>query len=313
MSKVGADTNTFAEIDVTAEFSLAPLRGASSGAEAPSRRLKILVTIFALCWGLSACGSLEANVAAGVVGSTLYGGQSPTHEIEQIYYLGTFDPQEQLPPTIYRVRVHGQASAISGTKFASGWVPARVIDSLNTHVGFDVNDPASRAPTITEGEARLMSELETGRRLVQFGPEGFRPAPADHRLVIVMGASPQAFFQAIDQSLGQLGQFRAQKADEALKSEVLEALLALKGHQDRLDDLDDDVEVFLLQSAVTAGAGAQAKAEEEAATEAATAKQDEKKGDTNITVKGDGSIIDTEKGTVIKKEPTAAGSDQESS
>jgi hypothetical protein len=35
-----------------------------------------------------------------------------------------------------------------------------------------------------------------------FGPEGFREAPRDHRLVIVMGSSPQKFFSAVDSALG---------------------------------------------------------------------------------------------------------------
>ena len=38
---------------------------------------------------------------------------------------------EQVPPSVYRVRVKGQASFLSATKFASGWVPADLVDSLS--------------------------------------------------------------------------------------------------------------------------------------------------------------------------------------
>ena len=40
------------------------------------------------------------------------------------------------------------------------------------------------------------------RRLIMFGPEGFREAPKNHRLVVVMGASPETFFNAVDRALG---------------------------------------------------------------------------------------------------------------
>ncbi len=83
------------------------------------------------------CGSIVQNVALTVTGATVVGGHSPSNEIQQIYYLGVFDPHEQLPPTVYRVRVHGQASFISTTRFASGWVRADLIDSLGTSAAFD--------------------------------------------------------------------------------------------------------------------------------------------------------------------------------
>ena len=41
---------------------------------------------------------------------------------------------------------------------------------------------------------------------MMFGPEGFREAPANHRLVVVMGADPSAFFEAVDQTLGVIAQ-----------------------------------------------------------------------------------------------------------
>ena len=44
----------------------------------------------------------------------------------------------------------------------------------------------------------------SGRRLMMFGPEGFREAPRNHRLVVVMGSSPEKFFSAVDEALGHL-------------------------------------------------------------------------------------------------------------
>jgi hypothetical protein len=110
------------------------------------------------------------------VGATVVGARSPTHEIEQVYYLGIVDPHEQVPTAIYRVTVRGQASFISNTKFASGWAPAELVDSLNSHIGFQ-EDSAGVSTTQPAGGGQ-MSRLQTGRRLVLFGPEGFREAPA---------------------------------------------------------------------------------------------------------------------------------------
>ena len=138
--------------------------------------------------GLTACENIEGTVALGVVGATLVGAQSPSHEIQQIYYLGVFDPQDQLPPQVYRVRVHGQASFVSLVNFASGWVPANLIDSLGTTVSLNKQTGGVKFQKAGEDET---APLKTGRRLVVFGPEGFREAPADHRLVVVMGSSPR--------------------------------------------------------------------------------------------------------------------------
>ena len=181
------------------------------------------------------CGSLEENVALGTVGATVVGAQAPAHEVEQTYYLGVFDPQDQLPPSIYRVRVHGQASFISGTKFASGWVPAKFIDSLGTNIQFD-----SETNTIKfedAGNTDKISELETGRRLMLFGPEGFRESPKGHRLVIVMGASPENFFQAIDESLGIIAQAIQSVGDAALDRLLFETLVRTQAEREELDEL----------------------------------------------------------------------------
>jgi hypothetical protein len=193
-----------------------------------------LLALMVLCGG---CTATKDTIAAGIGGTVLLA-QAPTNEIEQIYYLGVFDPQEQVPPTVYRVRVHGQASAISFMRFASGWVPADVIDSLGTNVEFQ---EAGAALTI-EDEKKLSEALPAGRKLVLFGPEGFRQAPKNHRLVIVMGSSPEKFFQAIDTSLGIVPEVKAKQRSTKLQQNVLAALAELGNERRRLDEVATVVE-----------------------------------------------------------------------
>ena len=118
--------------------------------------------------------SYRRAMERGVLLVCMVGGclsRAPTSEIQQVYYLGVFDPLEQVPPTVYRVTVHGQASAISAMRFASGWVPAHLIDSLQSRVTQDMD---SGDVGVSGGEN--LSRIKTGRRLIQFGPEGFREA-----------------------------------------------------------------------------------------------------------------------------------------
>lgn len=202
----------------------------------------ILVAVVLPCLGQMGCSWSPEEIAATTVGSTVVttalGARTPGHEIEQVYYLGAFVPQEQIPPTIYRITVRGQASILSGTKFASGWVPARFIDSLNTHIGFDVNDPQSPNAKFTPGDDIYSSKEFRGRKLVLFGPEGFREAPKDQRLVLVMGASPQKFFKAIDSALGEFSMMQAAQTHGALRNELLKTLLELNSQEDRITDLE---------------------------------------------------------------------------
>ncbi|MBI3269491.1 MAG: hypothetical protein HYZ53_10760 [Planctomycetes bacterium] len=208
---------------------------------------------------LCGCSSTVGTVAGGILGVTAVGGRAPTHDIEQTYYLGMFDPQEQIPPTVYRVIVRGQASILNNTKFASGWVPAEVIDSLNNRISLDPNGdmnqsviapPAGAAATPgTAGEAagRVdpmsdIAKLQTGRRLVMFGPEGFREAPRDYRLVIVMGSSPKSFFEAIDTALGDISRVEVEKANADLEREMLRGLLRLKNEQQELQTFRSEMD-----------------------------------------------------------------------
>lgn len=194
---------------------------------------------------ITACGTLQGSIALGAIGATALGASTVTTEIEQTYYLGVFDPQDQLPPEVYRVRVHGQASFIGFTRFASGWVPAEVVDSLGSQIGFE---KGSTQLKITPAAADHQSTPQPGRRLVMFGPEGFREAPKGHRLVVVMGSDPEAFFSAIDQSLGVVAQVMNEQRNDALARTLFEQLVLVKSQRERLADLAKDVTVELAAS-----------------------------------------------------------------
>ncbi|MHC4532513.1 MAG: hypothetical protein ACYS6K_01030 [Planctomycetota bacterium] len=201
-----------------------------------------VLVVLALAGLGSGCTTTSDTIAASIGGTALLA-HSPTNEIEQIYYLGVFDPQEQVSPTVYRVRVHGQASAFNFTRFSSGWVPAGVIDSLGTSIRFE---KAGGGLTLQESE-KLNNALPTGRKLVMFGPEGFRPAPKDHRLVIVMGSNPEGFFKAIDESLGMVSEVRVQQHNMELQQNVFNALLQVSNERQRLDELIKDIDSDLVE------------------------------------------------------------------
>lgn len=188
--------------------------------------------------GFSCSGCSNTSDTWGLAGGIAFFAHSPNNEIEQIYYLGVFDPQEQVPPAMYRVRVHGQASAFNLTRFSSGWVQADLIDSLGTSIEF--NKKSGRVEITKTDED--YSSLQTGRKMVMFGPEGFRTAPENHRLVIVMGSNPEAFFSAIDKSLGIIAGQQVQQQNFELHKLLFEALAQVKNERERLEELAKDVE-----------------------------------------------------------------------
>lgn len=153
---------------------------------------------------------------------------TPTSDIQQTFYLGVFDPIDQLPPTLYRVRVRGQGSFLNATKFASGWVKSEVIDSLGG-AKFGANGNIETTGT------QLDNKFPTGRRLMLFGPEGFREAPKGHRLVLVMGSNPQAFFGALDRALGTVASFTQSQGGQDVSHTLAEALLELSLERERLE------------------------------------------------------------------------------
>ena len=181
----------------------------------------------------SGCATPAQTAGLAIAGTTFVGAQTPGDEIEQIYYLGVFDPTEQLPPTVYRVTVRGQASILSGTQFASGWVPARLIDSLSSQNNGENNGTRFSQP---EGVTDQSVDLKTGRRLMMFGPEGFREAPKDHRLVIVMGANPDAYFEAIDLAVSGMSGATVERGTQASLERLTDSYLAATRQDRRLED-----------------------------------------------------------------------------
>lgn len=179
-------------------------------------------------------------------GTTAYLSQAPANEIEQVYYLGVFDPQDQVPPTIYRLTVRGQASALSQMKFGSGWLHSSLIDSLETKASFSRDsDRASieKPSAFSKSDDSLHAQgLKTGRRLVLFGPEGFREAPKDHRLVIVMGASPDKFFGAMDQALSFVNVIESDPIDPEVVRKIIVTREQLRSDQQRLLELKAEVD-----------------------------------------------------------------------
>lgn len=203
------------------------------------RKLTFLLCF--ICWlSVFTQGCSTEGVIGGTLGFTTVTGMTPSHNLEQVYYLGVFDPQDQIPPTIYRVTVRGQASAISQMNFGSGWVPAHLIDSLNSNISINKKTGLTE---ITHGGTEQMAAIQAGRRLVQFGPEGFREAPANHRLVIVMGSSPEAYFSAIDEALGSVSQAQEDQRNSNLNKLLFEALLKTTNEKESLLDLKTDLEV----------------------------------------------------------------------
>ncbi len=184
--------------------------------------------------GLAACGSTE-ETAGLLVGLTALGAQAPTSEIQQTYYLGVFDPQEQLPPSVYRVRVHGQSSFISVANFASGWVPAEFADALGTSISFNMDGELE----FKKAES-LKTSITKGRKLVVFGPEGFRESPGNYRLAIAMGSSPESYFNAINEALGAVAAAtQGGTGDKTLQRDLFQALEIISEEQKRIATLDE--------------------------------------------------------------------------
>ena len=183
---------------------------------------------------LAACHTPEKTAALTAAGVTLIGGALPSQELEQIYYVGIFDPLEQLPQAVYRLTVRGQASMLSSMKFASGWVPAPLIDGLDSRIGFTADGHLS----ITPAKGADETDVGVGRRLMLFGPEGFQEAPRDYRLVIVMSSSPEAFFNAVGESLEAVVNVQREADDSVASTRILQELLRLKQEQIDLQRLE---------------------------------------------------------------------------
>ena len=180
---------------------------------------------------LTSCASPWSAVA-GVLTLGL-GAAVPGHRIEQTYYVGIVDPLDQVPPSLYRITLRGEASVVSNVRLQSGWVQADLVDTLGTKIGFD--DDGNLEFTRADGNT---ATLKPGRGMWLFGPEGFRQAPRDHRLVIMMGADPSAFFDAVSEAMGELS--TAHQFDEqSVANQRLAMLEMLDDVHAELDDLPE--------------------------------------------------------------------------
>lgn len=155
----------------------------------------------------------------------------PSNSLEQTYYLGVFDPREQVPESFYRVRIRGQGSLISNVRYASGWAPANMLDTLTTDVRLNPNDQESE---VKISGTPSDTPFKLNRRLVLFGPEGFREAPIDHRLVIVMGGSPHVFFDSINKVLGGVPGSGNYENTQVFKTQLLPELNQIKKFEGEL-------------------------------------------------------------------------------
>jgi len=161
--------------------------------------------------GLTACTNQHQTTLTALT----IGGQAPISEVEQIYYLGVFDPRGQIPPQVYRIRVHGQSS-LGNAKFSSGWVPAELIDTLSLP---KVNEEIAGIDAAGKGSPFL-----DGRNLMAFGPEGFREVPQNYRLVMTMGNDAGKFFEAVGVTLGTVANAELRVKNIEVNSELFKAM-----------------------------------------------------------------------------------------
>ncbi|MEZ5650925.1 MAG: hypothetical protein R3E87_10300 [Burkholderiaceae bacterium] len=159
------------------------------------------------------------NTLAGL--SVGAGSITPSTVLETTYYLGVYDQRDQLPPTLYRIRVRGQSSVFNNVSFASGWLPATVVDSIT---GTVKGNPDDATTPIEAKENGTQVDLATGRGLMLFGPEGFREAPRAHRLVIYMGSSPAQVEAAFAEALGTVATLRQGQGQVTLDADVFAEL-----------------------------------------------------------------------------------------
>lgn len=182
------------------------------------------------CGGMSVMHRNQVGLAAtaGVLALT------PNADLEQTYYLGSFDPQGQVPPAVYRIRVRGQSSILNATRFASSWVPAEVVDALTGSISMDMKDG-----TVTAQRDPSFNGLSVGRGMLMFGPEGIREAPRNHRLVVIMGSNPEAVEQAFSSALQTVARVKSGQSSAALDRGVIELLARLGGEKDRLRGIQE--------------------------------------------------------------------------
>jgi hypothetical protein len=133
--------------------------------------------LMAFCLALSACSSTASEA----------------------FYVGRFDPLTQLPQELYRFRVNGEGSWYHDMKFASGWLPASVVDPLGSTISIGKDGVSTKSANTGNGAqaaADTKGYVEAYRTMRLFGPEAFLEVPKDLRFCVVMSADPNKFFQA---------------------------------------------------------------------------------------------------------------------
>jgi len=86
------------------------------------------------------------------------------------------------------------------------------------------------------------SALQAGRRLVLFGPEGFREAPRDQRLVIIMGTDPSKYFAAVNKVLSKTTTNSTTQPDPNLSAKILAGLVDSEGQTAMIGQLLKDLD-----------------------------------------------------------------------
>ena len=205
----------------------------SKGKNARCSRCAVGLLAACVLASLTGCGAMSVAHRNQLIGGTgiVAGSLFPSTDVEQTYYLGSFDPRSQLPPAIYRIRVRGQSSFLNRARFASSWVPAEVVDALTGSLDIDSKNGKV---SVSQDDTTKVSLEGAGRGLILFGPEGFREAPRKHRLVVIMGASPEDVEQAFSSALGSVAKVKFGQSGGSLDRELFSLMLDLGKERDQL-------------------------------------------------------------------------------
>jgi hypothetical protein len=111
--------------------------------------------------------------------------------VKETFYVGRFDPLTQLPEELYRFRLKGSSGCLSSVRFASGWLPAEMVDPLDTQLTISPKGKVG----VDAGDENNKAHVEAYRTMRLFGPEGFVEVPKDFRLCVIMGSDPGEFFR----------------------------------------------------------------------------------------------------------------------
>jgi hypothetical protein len=197
------------------------------------RKISFIFLLFSLFFNFG-CNLTPFEKGAVVVAGAAI---APSNEIEQIFYLGVFDSQSQVPQTIYRIRIHGQASMLNSMKFGSGWVKSDLIDSLTSQA-----EIVNQSNSLSGDNGKIFDEqlgIDSQRKLIAFGPEGFRVSPKNHRLVVVMGSSPDAFFSSVDRVLGEQSKVHNTAVSQELVRLLFDSLTSVNAQKKSLSSVKE--------------------------------------------------------------------------